>query len=115
MAAAAAANKETGEKKISGDADAGGDKVGGTEEKKDTVVGDIKIAAEVAAAPPPTEGVQKTDTDMADAADDKPDSAEGTSEAAAALEGESKHAREEVGDGDKSADEPSAKKQKVVV
>lgn len=51
---------------------------------------------------------------MADVAAEKPESAEGSSEAAAAVEGESKHAREE-GDGDKSADEPSAKKQKVVV
>ena len=51
---------------------------------------------------------------MADAVSDKPERAEGSSEAAAAVEREVKHAREE-GDGDKSADEPSAKKQKVVV
>jgi len=31
------------------------------------------------------------------------------------VEGETKHAREEEGDGDKNEDEPSAKKQKVVV
>jgi len=124
LAAAAAANKETGdvavdgEKKISGDstADAGvGDKVDGTEEKKETVVGDSSTApAEVAA---PTEGVQKTDTDMTDA--DMSDAAAnkragGAAEAAAAAEGETKHARGE-GDGDKNEDEPSAKKQKVVV
>jgi len=54
---------------------------------------------------------------MADAAADKPEgAAEGSSEAAAAaVEGETKHAREEEGNGDKSAHEPSAKKQKVVV
>jgi len=102
-----------GEKKISGDsaaADASGDKVDGTEEKKE-VVGDNKIA-EVAAAAAQTEGVQKeADTDMTNAAADKPESAEGSS---AAVEGEVKHAREE-GDGDKNEDEPSAKKQKVVV
>jgi len=118
---AAANNKESGdvaadgEKKISGDnsADAVGHKVDGTEEKKDAaVVGDVETTDSSAA---PAEGEKKeADTDMADAAADKPDSAEGTSEAAAAVEGESKHAREE-GDGDKSADEPSVKKQKVVV
>ena len=48
---------------------------------------------------------------MADAAADKPESAEGSSlAAAAAVEGETKHAI----DGE-NEDEPSAKKQKVVV
>ena len=52
---------------------------------------------------------------MANAASDKPEgAAEGSSEVAAAVEGETKQAREE-GDRDKSEEEPSAKKAKVVV